>query len=124
VALVLIDDGRLKEFQDETIKQGLSVVTLKSRDDIDLLRYTKRAVVLSAADYVAGLQFDEVLVAGFPTVLPSEHLSVPQQRRILAALYVAVSRASLEVEIHIHTEIGDIASLLQRAAAAGVLESY
>jgi hypothetical protein len=42
------------------------VKILRSRDDVAQLQYTQRAVVLAPAEYVAGLQFDTVIVGGLP----------------------------------------------------------
>ena len=125
VAVVLLDDRRLPEFDGAFQGKGIPLVEIRSRDDIDALRYSKRSVVLSSAEYVGGLQFDDVFVAGFPTSLFPQRVSDPQMRRILSALYVAVSRASQQVEVHFLAKggEGDLASLLQRAVKAGVLES-
>lgn len=123
VAVVLIEPSRIPEFSSSFERRGNSLVVIKSRDDVDTIRYAKRSIVLSASEYLAGLQFDDVIVAGFPTDLDTSHLSAHQSRRLLSLIYLAVSRASKQVEIHLHTSTGDLATLLQQAASAGVLET-
>ena len=122
VAVVLLDDVRLIEFQEALIADGLSTVTIKSRDDVDTLRYRKKSVVLTAAEYAAGLQFDDVIVAGLTDVGIASHLPSHQRRRILSLLYLAVSRASRTVELHLYMPEGEISTLFQQAAAARVVE--
>jgi len=123
VAVVLIDANRLPEFIAEFGKRGTHLVVLQSRDDIDTLRYTKRGIVLGAAEHVAGLQFEHVIVSGFSSDIAASHISTHQSRRLLSLLYLAVSRASKQVEVHLHTATGNFATMLQKAVATGVLET-
>ena len=60
VAIVLLDPLALNEYASHDVTKP-SVKVIRGRDDIDALQYSRRAVVLSAAEYVAGLQFATVL---------------------------------------------------------------
>jgi hypothetical protein len=119
-AVILVDSMRLHEFGDEVSQAKLPVVVLESRDDVDAIRYSKRSVVFSAAEYVAGLQFDDVIVAGFPSHI-ADHVSSHERRRLLSLLYLAISRASKSVEVHVHADMGEFATFIDSAVTAGVL---
>jgi len=121
LAVILVDSMRLPEFCEEVSEVKLPVIVLENRDDVDTLRYSKRSVVFSAAEYVAGLQFDDVIVAGFPH--GAGHVSSHELRRLLSLLYLAISRASRSVEVHVHADMGDFAATLESAVKAGVLRT-
>jgi len=122
LAVILIEENRLDEFIESVQGAGLPYVKIQNRDDIDTLRYAKRSIVFAAAEYIAGLQFEEVIVAGFP-VEQQSLLNPHQKRRILSLLYLAISRASIRVELHLHSHTGEFAVLLEPALAEGVLDA-
>ena len=121
LAVVLVDPLLLESYVDEAGESDFVIIA--SRDDVDDLRYRRRAVVLSAAEYVAGLQFSHVFVAGLPRRDPSVANMGYSQRRLLSLLYLAVSRATHHVEIHVNEEAGGVPSVLESALSSGALVS-
>jgi len=116
VAVILLDPLRLEDYEKSAVaflKTGVAII--KGKDDVDRLRYTRRSVVLSAAEYVAGLQFSHVIVAGFPHAETRGANSSYQLRRLLSSLYLAVSRASKVVEIYTNSEAGELLDVLETA---------
>src|SRR2546425_4990839 len=99
IAIILIDPLQLptyqKEFEERT---KLRLQVIQGPDDVEGLRYSKKSVVLGPAEYLAGLQFDYVVIAA----IPNESVSVAnlgyQRRRLLTLLYLGVSRATRHVE--------------------------
>jgi hypothetical protein len=121
VAIIVVDPLLLDDYAtSEHAKSNLTVV--RGRDDIDSLQYSRRSVVLSAAEYVAGLQFASVVVGGFPHDTNKMANLGHQQRRLLSLLYLAVSRATTSVAIHVNAEDGGIPAVLESAVSAKAAE--
>lgn len=119
VGVVLLDAARIDDFR--VALKGLSVVTIQSRDDVERLRYSRRSVILGAAEYFAGLQLDYVIIAGVPNAQTGVANLGYQRRRLLSLLYVAVSRATRHVDIHTNDEFGGVPEVLASAAKNGTL---
>lgn len=121
VAVLSLDPLKLDDLEG-LLASGYSRYSLvKSRDDVAELGYTKQSLVISAPEYVAGLQFSHVFVCG---VVNPETSSVPvgyRLRRFLSALYLAVSRAEEEVHICVNDEFGGIPTVLESALKDGCL---
>ncbi|WP_305782370.1 hypothetical protein [Symbioplanes lichenis] len=120
IAVVLVDREALDLYAEtaaQTDACRLNVLT--SRDDVASLQYEKRTVVLGPAEYVAGLQFDTVIVAGLPRM--RRGAGWPQTRYLLSQLYLAISRASSHVEIHVNTDSGKLPEVLESALKSGHL---
>jgi hypothetical protein len=121
VAVVLVDRDMLDLYGEAAEDSEIGRVnTLGSRDDLASLQYEKRTIVLGAAEYVAGLQFDTVVVAGLPR--RRRHESWSQTRQLLSQLYLAISRASGHVEIHVNDLNGSLPDVLETAIHAGALQ--
>jgi len=121
VAVVLVDREALDEYAKAAATPDVGRVNvLSSRDDLVSLQYEKRTVVLGPAEYVAGLQFDAVVVAGLPRV--KRRSSWTHARQLLSQLYLAISRASSHVEIHVNNANGVLPEVLDTAFKAAVLE--
>ncbi|HZR15072.1 MAG TPA: UvrD-helicase domain-containing protein [Acidimicrobiia bacterium] len=122
VAVVVLEPSCLEQLITAAGNARLgNVSVIQGRDDIEALRYTRRSTVLAAAEYVGGLQFDSVLVAG----LPDTHTGVAHlghvRRRFLSLLYLAISRASRYVEIHVNDADGGVPDILESAISNGAL---
>ena len=65
-ALVLIEPLELNAYKATIEESHLRVTLIQSRDDVEQLRYARRSLIVGAAEYVAGLQFDRVVIAGLP----------------------------------------------------------
>ena len=118
--MVLLDPLSLKGYSDRASGMKLSII--QSRDDVENLRYSRRSVVLSAAEYAAGLQFSRVIVAGLPHAESRAPNVAHQLRRFLSLLYLGVSRATSSVEIHTNDEAGDLPDVLDGALRKGVVQ--
>lgn len=115
-AVIVVDPLQLPSFA-QAVRQHATrrVVVIESREDVDTaLRYSKRGLIVGAAEYLAGLQFDNVIVGGFPT------LGTSPRRHELSLLYLAVSRAARSVELYVNSASGGIPPLLTDAAETGV----
>jgi hypothetical protein len=119
VAVVLVDREALDLYEQAAADEPGRLNILRSRDDVASLQYEKRTVVLGPAEYVAGLQFDTVIVAGLPR--GRRHASWPQTRYLLSQLYLAISRASSHVEIHVNVRNGGLPEVLESAIREGAL---
>jgi hypothetical protein len=121
VAIVLMDPLSLNDYAAfEGAKPNVTII--RGRDEVDSLQYSRRSVVLSAAEYVAGLQFAVVVVAGFPHDSNRTANLGHQQRRLLSLLYLAVSRATTLVEVHVNAEDGGVPDVIRSAVAAKVVQ--
>jgi hypothetical protein len=76
--------------------------------------------VVGPAEYLAGLQFEAVLVAGVPDMQINKTLA-NERTRLLSLLYLALSRAQGEVRVFVNEDEGGAADVLTRAVANGVM---
>jgi hypothetical protein len=121
VAIVLVEKSSLecyREVLDET--ESMPIDILQARDDVVHLQYRSRTTVLAPAEYVAGLQFDVVIVGGLPIDKRSPWRA-RRLRQMLSGLYLAISRASEDVQIHVSNDAGGIPEILETAIQAGHL---
>ena len=118
MALAVVDTRQWERFSklaallDKSKKFHVS--TIAGRNDIEGLGYRKRGIVVGLAEYLAGLQFDTVLVAGIPDLSLSSRTST-ELTRLLSLLYLGVSRAEGDVRIFVNDDDGGIPEVLQRA---------
>lgn len=122
IAVILVDALRLPEYEkglrDNT---DLRLSVIQSRDDVEILRYARKSVIVAPAEYLAGLQFDRVVVVAIPgTQLRVANLGY-QRRRLLTLLYLGISRATRHVELHVNDESGDVPEILESALRGGAL---
>jgi hypothetical protein len=126
LALAIIDEDayrRYTPFIENLGKSGkFRVIEITSRDHTGTLRYNKKGLVVGPAEYLAGLQFDVVLVAGLPDMASNAPNQGVRRRGALSLLYLAISRASREVRIFANDDHGGVPEVLARASAEGVLK--
>lgn len=100
---------------------------VESRRDVSTtlgatLRHAKKTVVLSQPHFVAGLQFDHVVLggcrAGFMEFSPNQDHSL---RRFLSDMYLGISRARRVVHIHASGGGGNLPNVIEMGLQAGVL---
>ena len=97
---------------------SLRLVVIDSRDAVENLRYAKRAVVLAAAEYVAGLQFDRVIVLlGESGSASLRGKSGHRLRRAIANLYLAITRATRSVWVGVISSDGTLPPILESAVS-------
>ena len=118
MALAVVDTRQWNRFSELASlidqSQKYHVSTIAGRGDVHGLGYRKRGLVVGPAEYLAGLQFETVLVAGIPDL--SQGLRTPSEiARLLSLLYLGVSRAENDVRIFVNDDDGGVPEVLQRA---------
>jgi hypothetical protein len=121
VAVIVLEPLLLSAFANAAREGGLNVSIIEGRDDVETLQYARRSTIIGGAEFLAGLQFGAVLVAGLPAVNGRYANLGHQRRRFLSLLYLAVSRATDQVEIHVNDEHGGVPEILESAADGGLV---
>jgi hypothetical protein len=125
LALAIIDEDSYRRYGQLIQNIGASgkykVISITSRDDVGALQYHNRGIVVGPAEYLAGLQFDTVLIAGLPEIAVSAPNQGVRRRGALSLLYLAASRASREVRFFANEDFGGVPEVLARAGQEGVL---
>ena len=93
IAILCMDDDRFDRYRPAAKAQyAQTVFVISSRDDVEKLRYSGRKVIFSTPEYVAGLQFDTVIILDANRdLIPQSKFNGHQIRRFLAELYLGVS---------------------------------
>jgi hypothetical protein len=127
-ALAIVDEDRFPQYfqlmQTVSSSGKFKVVSITNRDDIGLLKSHKRGIVVGPAEYLAGLQFDSVLVAGLPDMNSSSAHQSYRRRRNLSLLYLALTRATRDVRIFANEDYGGVPEFLERAVEQGTLGRF
>ncbi len=124
VALAVVDARQWRRYDDLTTQIAKSgkyqVSRITGRTDIEGIGYRSKGLVVGQAEYLAGLQFDTVLVAGTPALSPGS-AGANDKTRILSALYLAISRAEKHVRIFASEEDGGVAEVIETAVERGIV---
>jgi hypothetical protein len=122
-AVLCMDPQRFEEYSKAAIGQLQNdVMLVASRDDTEKLRYAGKRFLLSAPEYVAGLQFDTVIVVDVNAdEVPEGNYSAYKLRRFLSELYLALSRAENKLVIIASKDMGGLPKLFDPAIASGQL---
>jgi hypothetical protein len=125
LAIAVVDATRFGQFMQmaESLSHdgGLRLSVIASRDDTEDLQYRRRGVVVGLAEYLAGLQFDSVIVAGLPKQPTGTAYSGYRMRQYLSLLYLAITRARREVRIFVNEDNDGVPEILQEASHHGRL---
>lgn len=101
-----------------TADAKLPIVLIESREDVDLLRYSKKSVIVTGAEYAAGLQFSTVIAVS--TNRDADAGSSASSGRVaLSQLYLATSRASDVLLLACIRGEAGVPHILQGAVDAG-----
>ncbi|VXB64485.1 DNA helicase [Bosea sp. 125] len=123
VAILCMDSDRFGEYLAATVTQYPEIVTISSRDDTEKLRYSGKRSILSTPEYVAGLQFDTViLIDANEDQVPEGKYRSYHFRRFLSELYLGLSRAERKLLIIASKDAGGITKTLKPAIDAGQLK--
>lgn len=95
-----------------------TAVVIAGRDDVERLNYSRKSIVVSAAEFCAGLQFTHVVCVAF---LDAGDDGTSAIRATLSGLYLAVSRAEASLALVTVGAEGPIHELLQRALEDGLV---
>jgi hypothetical protein len=127
-ALAILDEDRFPHYlqlmQRVSSSGKFKVVTITDRDDVGLLKSHKRGVVVGPAEYLAGLQFDSVLVAGLPDMNSTSAHQSYRRGRNLSLLYLALTRATRDVRIFANDDYSGVPGILERAVERGILGKF
>jgi hypothetical protein len=121
IAVLCLDSDRFDRYCKAGIFQD-NFISVASRDDIGLIqRYAQRAV-LSMPEYVAGLQFEHVIMIDANARLVSElGGGANGLQRLVSALYLGASRAQRILEIYGDSEAGGFPGPVKDAIERGTL---
>ncbi|MER5517014.1 UvrD-helicase domain-containing protein [Streptomyces sp. NPDC002763] len=122
VALVGVGNGDLEAIK--TVLEAAefskaSVVLIEGRDDIDRLRYSRRALIITAAEYAAGLQFSHVVVLGGVGGVHEYGQGGSAMRALYSQFYLGVSRAESQLWVFAPKD-GEFSTIVTKALEAGV----
>lgn len=124
VALAVVDARQWRRYDELAARIASSgkyhVTTITGRTDIEGLGYRNKGLVVAQAEYLAGLQFETVLVAGMPALSHGSG-GANDKTRILSALYLAISRAEKHVRLFSNEEDGGTAEVIDSAAMRGIV---
>ncbi|WP_149743580.1 hypothetical protein [Rhizobium sp. NFACC06-2] len=125
VAVLCMDFERFETYQNAASHQfPQEVFIIRSRDDVEQLRYMNRRIVFSTPEYVAGLQFDSVVIVDANgDLVPLSNYKGHQERRFLSELYLGISRAQKEVVIIASRDGDGLSPYLQALEPRGLLQS-
>jgi hypothetical protein len=123
VAVLCLDADSFREYRIAAAQQAdARFVTIESRDDVDSLRYTKKSIVLSQPHYVAGLQFDVVILGGLrPAYSQYDAYQAYGLRRFISDAYLGASRARHILKLFGSGIQADFPPVLQSAIQQQVL---
>jgi hypothetical protein len=126
VAILCMDSERLEEYVRAASAQYQNeVIVILSRDDTERLRYAGRRFILSAPEYVAGLQFDTVIIVDANAhQVPDGQYRAYKLRRFLSELYLGLSRAEHRLVILASKDQGGLSKVLDGALGAKALVPY
>jgi hypothetical protein len=126
VAIAFIDPRGIETLFDAglTLREntGANVVLVRTREDLGILSYSSRGLVIGAAADLAGLQFDAVVVVGLGDPMEFESKEYLRQR-FLSSLYLAVSRARHSVSIVVDQDTYGVPDVVARAVDRGIVSS-
>ncbi|WP_018096621.1 hypothetical protein [Sinorhizobium meliloti] len=117
VAVLCLDEDRFEEYTVAASAQHRGeVLIIASRDDTEQLRYAGKKYILSTPEYVAGLQFDTViLVDANKEQVPEGQYNGHLLRRFLSELYLGISRAERRLAVIASKDAGGITDLFKKA---------
>ena len=117
VALLCLDSSSYSAYKAYLLDHKITrFENIESRDDVDPLRYKKRVIVLSQPHYVAGLQFDAVVIGGFRANFRQYDANQAYGlRRFLSDFYLGASRAQDILHIFSSGNQADFPHVLQAA---------
>ena len=124
VAILCMDYDRFLRLRDPAQAQNKkSIYVISSRDDVERLRYLSQRIVFSTPEYVAGLQFDTVvLVDANADLVPDGAYSGAAERRFLSELYLGLSRAERRLVVLASRDGGGLTRFLATPASNGLME--
>jgi len=121
VAVLCVSNDLFKRYV-ESIELRDHFHAITSRDEASGIPHSPRKFILSMPEYVAGLQFDTVLLIEVNrSEVPDGPYSAAALRKFVSQVYLGASRAERQLEIYCSLEHGGAAPLLSRAVLDGAI---
>jgi len=120
IAILTLSQAAFQEIKNAG-RYANKLYVVDSRDSLSRLQYVGGRIVLSMPEYVAGVQFDHVLVADVNDMDDLGRHTAVTRDRFGSNLYLAVSRARQAVTILGHRRAGGLAPVIGAAAARNIL---
>jgi hypothetical protein len=115
VAVLCASNELFKRYLDWTDLREL-FYAITSRDDLSEIPSSSRKFVFSMPEFVAGLQFDTVLLIDANRAeIPEGPYSAAALRKFASNVYLGASRAERQLEIYASQEHGGISPIISRA---------
>jgi hypothetical protein len=123
VAILCMDPDRFSEYKRAVeVQEPKDVFVVSSRDDAVRLPFMAKRIVFSTPEYVAGLQFDTVILVDVNRdLVPEGGYRGHQQRRFLSELYLGMSRAEHHLTILASRDGDGLSPALNSAVEQGFI---
>jgi len=117
VAILALDDARFTEYLPAARHQyEKTLFVIAGRDDIEKMRFSRGKTVFSTPEYVAGQQFDTViLIDANKDLVPDGKFKGLHMRRVLSTLYLGMSRAEYRLSLISSKDAGGESPHLQNS---------
>ena len=120
IAILTLSHSAFQEIKNAG-RYANKLYVVDSRDSLNRLQYVGGRIVLSMPEYVAGVQFDHVLVADVNEMDDLGRHTAVTRDRFGSNLYLAISRARQAVTILGNRRAGGLATVIRAAAANNIL---
>lgn len=122
VAVLCASNELFKRYLDFTDLRE-SFIAITSRDEASAIQHSARKFIYSMPEYVAGLQFDTVLLIDVNQgEVPDGPYSAAALRKFVSQVYLGASRAERRLEFYASKEHGGASRLLTRAVLSKVVD--
>lgn len=123
LAILCLDPDRFEAYMPPVAAQKKDeAFIIASREDVEKLRYARKKIIFSTPEYVAGLQFDSVILIDVnQNLAPDGMYAGFHLRRFISELYLGISRAQRSVVIFSAKDCGGLSPLLDSAIQSGLL---
>ncbi len=117
VCIICMNDDMFAVYRDAG-RHADHLISVESREDLNDIRYAGKRFVYSSPEFIAGLQFDNVIVVHCDRrTIDENELGPLRRRRNLSRLYLAASRASKKLTFCASLELGGISPTFTTAIA-------
>jgi hypothetical protein len=122
LAICIIDASRVDAFMAEADLRPIKpyLAKLRTRDDLGLYAESRRRLTIGHVDYLAGLQFESVIICGLDDSRQLDE-RVDKRLQFVSRLYLAASRTSQELRIIVNADRDGMPEVLQSAIRRGLI---
>lgn len=126
VAVIAAGVDELEALQASLAESGRGshhFTVMESRDDVELLNYSRKSVVVGAAEFCAGLQFAHVVALAFSRGEVGRSAGTSAERASLSELYLAVTRGERSLTLVTCGGDGQVHAIAQKAIDQGIAQA-